>query len=75
MGEFGVVLLASTSAALRSEKVLERAGLEIRLIPKPRELSSDCGIAVRFWWADRDVVAAVLAEAQIETEAIHQLGG
>lgn len=74
MDEYGIILVSSTSAALRSEKVLQRAGLDIRLIPTPRELSSNCGIAVRFCWADRDDVVAALAGAHIETEAIHHLG-
>jgi hypothetical protein len=73
MSEYGVVLLGSTSAALRTEKVLQQSGLEIRLIPVPRELSSDCGIAVRFAWADHDQVVQALTEAQVEPEGIHPL--
>lgn len=73
MSEFGVVLLGSTSAALRSEKVLQQAGIEIRLIPVPRELSSNCGIAVRFAWADREEVSRALDEAGVEPEGIHPL--
>jgi Fe-S oxidoreductase len=73
VNEYGVVLLHSTSAALRSEKVLQQAGLEIRLIPVPRELSSNCGIAVRFAWPDRERVAQALAEARVEPEGIHPL--
>ena len=71
--DYGVVLLPSTSAALRSEKVLMRAGLEVRLIPVPREISSNCGIAVRFAWAEREQVEAALAAAHVEIEAIHRL--
>ncbi len=70
MSDFGVVLLPSTAAALRSEKVLQQANLQIRLIPVPRELSSNCGIAVRFTWVDRDDVEAALARAQVDYEAI-----
>ena len=48
MSAYGVVLFHTTSAALRSEKVLQRAGLTVKLIPTPRQFSSDCGIALRF---------------------------
>ena len=71
--EYGVVLLPSTSAALRSEKVLIRAGLEVKLIPVPREVSSNCGIAVRFVWPEREQVEAVLAAAGVEIDAVHHL--
>ncbi len=70
VSEYGVVLLESTSAALRSEKVLQQAGIQIRLIPVPRELSSNCGIAVRFAWEDQPRVAEALAAAQVPVEGI-----
>jgi hypothetical protein len=71
--EYGVVLLPSTSAALRSEKVLMKAGLEVKLIPVPREVSSNCGIAVRFAWSEREQVESALAAARVEIDAVHQL--
>jgi len=36
----------STFYALRAEKAIQAAGLEGRLIPMPRELSSLCGLAL-----------------------------
>ena len=73
--EYGVVLVPSTSAALLGEKVLARAGLEIKLIPVPREISSNCGIAVRFAWAQRAQVEAALAASGVQMDAVHRLGG
>jgi len=71
--EYGVVLLPSTSAALRSEKVLQRAALEVKLIPVPREISSNCGIAVRFAWHEREQVEAALDAAKVDIDSIHRL--
>lgn len=68
----GVVLFHTTSAALRAEKVLVKAGLKVKLAPTPRELSSDCGIALRFEWPDRAQVEAGLIQAGLEGE-IHSL--
>ncbi len=73
MSDYGVVLLPSTAAALRSEKILLEANVQIRLIPVPRELSSNCGIAVRFAWGEREAVEAALAQARVDYEAIHRL--
>ena len=70
---YGVVLLHRTSAALRSEMVLLAAGLTVRLIPVPREVSSNCGISVRFLWTDRAIVDATLSDAGIDVDAIHRL--
>ena len=42
-----VVLFHTTTSAIRAEKELNKAGLEVKLVPTPRELSSDCGIALQ----------------------------
>ena len=46
-GTYVVILVPSTSYALRAENVLHMAGIESKLIPVPRSLSSDCGVCVR----------------------------
>jgi hypothetical protein len=73
MSEFGVVLFHTTSAALRGEKVLQRAGLTVKLIPTPREFSSDCGMALRFPWAQAEEVQAALAAARVDVADIREM--
>lgn len=62
---YGVVLVPSVSHALRAEKVLVEAGLTIKLIPTPRQLSSDCGTALRFPWEQRDAVQRALDDGAL----------
>lgn len=69
----GVVLFHTNSAALRAEKVLQRAGLVVKLIPTPREFSSDCGIALRFDWEDAARAQQLLAEARVEFAGIERM--
>jgi hypothetical protein len=71
VAEFSVVLFYSTAHAIRAEKVLVRAGLRIKMIPTPRQLSSDCGMALRFDRAEEAQVAAVLAEKRVPINGIH----
>lgn len=68
---FGVVLFYTSSAALRAEKILLKSGLTVKLIPTPREFSSDCGVALRFRWDDEQQVRALLNSANMEIAAIH----
>ncbi|MHC4661315.1 MAG: DUF3343 domain-containing protein [Planctomycetota bacterium] len=44
---YKIILVQSTSHAIRVEKLLKKAELTAKLIPVPRHLSSDCGVAVR----------------------------
>ena len=67
---YGIVLLPSTSHAVRAEKVLNAAGISCRLIPVPRHLSSDCGLALCFDWQEREQVAEALRAAKVDYERI-----
>ncbi len=69
----GVVLFHTNSAALRAEKVLQRAGLAVKLIPTPREFSSDCGVALRFEWKEAARVQTLLDQARVQVAGIHQI--
>ena len=68
-----VVLVYSTSYALRAEKVLGRAGIACKLIPVPRHLSSDCGVCIRIARADRESASQALDEAGVEIEGVHDI--
>ena len=71
MSPSGVVLFYTTSAAFRAEKILRAGGVLGKLIPTPRELSSDCGTALRFAWEDAGRVRVLLADARVEVAGIH----
>lgn len=67
---YGVVLFHTTSSAIRAEKALKEKGFIIKLIPTPRQFSSDCGIALRFNWNKRDSVREALETALVEFNSI-----
>ena len=71
MAEYSVVLFHSTAHAMRAEKVLTMGGFRIKMIPTPRHLSSDCGIALRFDRADEEKVATVLRDKKVPTNGFH----
>jgi hypothetical protein len=73
MTEYGVVLFHTTSSAIRAEKLLAKEGYTIKLVPTPRQFSSDCGIALRFDWHQREQVRSALDKSHVEIDAIHCL--
>ena len=52
--DYLVILFDSTSLAIRGEQVAKKAGYEVRCIPTPRHISSNCGIALRIRPEDRE---------------------
>jgi hypothetical protein len=67
--EYGVVLFHSTSGALMAEKLLKKEGIEYKLIPVPRHLSSDCGVCIRFHSRDESIVKTLLT-GRVDIHAI-----
>jgi hypothetical protein len=70
---YTVFLVHSTSHALRAEKVLADAEIPCKLIPVPRELSSNCGVCVRVRTVDRKSTRQALDEAGLEIEGIYDI--
>jgi hypothetical protein len=70
---YGVVLFHTNSLALRAEKILLKEGISNKLIPTPREYSSDCGIALRFAQHEESRVRKLLESAGVEMAAIHSM--
>jgi hypothetical protein len=75
MIQYGVVIFHTTTAVLQAEKILLKAGLLIKLIPVPRQFSSDCGISIRFDWSSAEEVKRLLDEAQVEIDTVHSIEG
>ena len=54
--EYAVVLVHATSHAMRLEKLLRDEGILCKMIPVPRQISSDCGACVRIQCQDIEAV-------------------
>ena len=67
----GVMTFFGSYHALRSESVLKKAGFPVRLIPGPREISPNCGVALRFPYERREEAVAVLKQNSVQFEAVH----
>ena len=66
-GEFAIATFHSTHAVLAAEKLLKGEGFGgIRLVPVPSQVSSDCGVTIRFLTADVARAAPLLRERLAE---------
>ena len=73
MNGYGVVLFYTTSSAMRAEKTLREENLTVKLVPTPRDLSSDCGFALRFDWDQVEKVESALDEARVEIAGVYDM--
>ena len=68
-----VVTYYTTAEAMATKKLCEKNSIDGRLIPAPRSLSADCGIAWRSPVDLRERLTEALAQAEIEFAGIHEL--
>jgi hypothetical protein len=69
----GVILFPSIHFALRAEKLAQKKGFTVKLIPIPRYLSSDCGVCLRIPWTQKEEIRTALEGAGLKIEVIHPL--
>jgi hypothetical protein len=65
IARFRLFGFATTHDALRAERALEQAGIEVRLVPTPKALGSLCGLAARVPGARADEASAALEAAGV----------
>jgi hypothetical protein len=66
----GIVTFYNQHNALHAERVLKWEGLKVALVPGPREISPNCGVALRFEHHRRESVERLFKENGIQYEAI-----
>lgn len=65
-----VAIFHSIHRVMKAEKILKAGQLEVLLIPVPRQLSSDCGLAIRFSQTHRAELEGLLDAAGLAVAEI-----
>lgn len=67
-----IAIFHSIHRVLKAEKILKQAEVDFLLIPVPRQLTSDCGLALRFSPDNKDDLMEVLASAELPPAEMFQ---
>jgi hypothetical protein len=65
----------SAHRVMKAESLLKARGFPILLIPAPRQLMTDCGLALRFSAEIRDRVMQVLEQEQLQPAFVNRFIG
>jgi len=65
----------SAHRVMKAESLLKSRGFQILLIPAPRQLMTDCGLALRFSHEIRAEVMQALAEEQLQPAFVNRYVG
>jgi hypothetical protein len=67
----GLISFFASHHAIRADMLLKRNGLASQLIPGPRELSPNCGVALRFDYAKRESALGILDAKRVRIDGVH----
>lgn len=67
-----IVLFDSIHYVLAAERVFKERGVFCDLVPVPRDLSAECGMAVEFRPSDLALVREALADSRVRHGAVYR---
>lgn len=66
-GPYYVMLFKAVSYALKAEKILKAERVPHKLIPVPKQISSDCGVCLRFEPRfQKQIIATLMNKVEVE---------
>lgn len=68
----GLLTFMASHHAIRADTALRRAGLSAALVPGPKDLSPNCGTAVRFRLDEWPQVSSELIAKGVEIDEVHR---
>lgn len=68
-----VVAFDSTHYAIQGEKTLKERGIDIKVIPTPREITASCGLSIRFNPQLLEQVKKIIEESSLSIKGIYKL--
>ena len=66
----GYILLWTTFSAIDCERILKANAINAKLVPTPRQISSDCGLCVYFENAEKNAIEVLLNYHKFEFEIV-----
>ena len=70
---YGVLTFESTHHPISGEKVFKEAGLKFKTIPTPREITSSCGLSIRFNLDDLENIVEKIKETELAIKGVYKL--
>jgi hypothetical protein len=68
-----LIVFESVHQAIRAEQLLLKAGLQVELLPTPREISFSCGQSLSFQPDDFDIAREILQREKVAFRGIYSV--
>ncbi len=71
--DYGIITFESTSYALKAEKVMKKMEKDFMIIPTPREISTSCGLAMKFAPDCLEEYLQILARERVPVKMVYSI--
>lgn len=71
MGEKCYILMKATHETMKAEKILKSADLPFKVVVKPKQIKSKCGLAIRIDPDDLARIVAALAAGGVKPHEVY----
>lgn len=71
MNQYNYMTFKSVSYAMKVEAALKKNDIQYKVIPVPRSISSSCGLCVRFFKDDMDILKSIIEKNSLVYEKIY----
>lgn len=71
--DYGIITFASTSYALKAEKVMKGVEKSFMIIPTPREISASCGLAMKLEPEGLKEFLQILAGEKVPVQRVYRI--
>ena len=65
-----IFVFKSTYLTFKAERAIRTAGIDCKVVTKPRDISSDCGLAIKVTDGDEERVASLMHDAGIKSVGV-----
>lgn len=74
MEEYLLLTFDSTNFAMQAESQIKALGIELQVIPTPREITLSCGLSIKTSLLNRDIIKELMDYGKIKIKAIYNVG-
>ncbi len=72
MSDHWIIIFESVHFVMKAEKVLKEHGIDVNLVPTPRQISSDCGVALEVFEKKQNKIKNILQENALVPDGLYR---
>lgn len=70
-----ILVFQTTHRTLQAENILKKEKIKIKIVLKPRSITTDCGLAVRFSAGDKDIIFKIIKDNSLSLMGVYGRSG